>query len=575
MNITISKVRPPTKLQSDGLSPLVKIHKSLHNQLSNKHGYTTGESTCESSGVSMNCSEEFFAIEKSEVLKSRDLTQMTSGPQSGSLVPSSASEATQFTSDESEAIYYFGYGTIVNPIVRLRRGCTIPHENIQTAILYDHRLKFVAGGTANIVKSRGWDVKGVLIRFDTLRQWEEFRRFDANYDVHDVSVSLIDKTNLDPKRKNDHTAPFDDLNEDGIDDDIDDQIQRPGLISNRRLHRSCLVSGTSLNDLSEDSSSEEEDYSCPFSFEPKSAKVDPNAVKCKTFMIDQDLQGLRHVINENSSFRGNGDESVFAKPQERYLKLMTDGLRIHDVDETYIRDEILAVNYIPNERDKVIDQNYRSFPVAKKLTKISQSKYVTKICKSPENATHFVIGTKIIKLDGEPDPSNACIRWLKANGDGKGDMTLLVHQTFIDKDCFQLAPVSTKDKLTEEHRLWAEHVVFLYLQRAGLTATVIGELLAEGKPALFGNKFISKMAKLKANSGCPPNRTTAMETSVSDSNINSDVTMPDPSVATAQSLHRRSSAPLPGAINRKTSAAKRVFGGALGRMKKSPKNSKG
>lgn len=569
MNITISKVRPPTKLQPEGLSPRVKIHKALHNQLSNKQGYTTGESTCESSGVSMNSSQDFFAIEKSEDLKSRDLTQMTSGPQSGSLVPSSASEATQFTSDESEGIYYFGYGTIVNPIVRLRRGCTIPPENIRTAILYDHRLKFVAGGTANIVKSRGWDVKGVLIRFDTLRQWEEFRRFDANYDVHDISVSLIDKTNLDPKRKNAHTAPFDDLTEDDIDDhisNIDDRIQRSGLISNRRMHRSCLVSGSSLNDLSEDSSSEEEDYSCPFSFEPKSAKVDPNAINCKTFMIDQDPQGLRHVINENSSFRGNGDDSVFAKPQERYLKLMTDGLRIHDVDETYIRDEVLAVNYIPNERDKVVDQNYRSFPVAKKLTKISQSKYVTKICKNPEKATHFVIGNKIIKVDGEPNPSNACIRWLKAHGDGKGDTTLLVHQSFIDKDCFQLAPVSTEDKLTEEHRRWAEHVVFLYLQRAGLTANVIGEL-SEEKPALFSNKFISKMAKLKANSGCPPNRTAAME--ASDSNINADVAMPDPSMATAHSLHARSSATTPTISNRKTSAAKRVFGGALGRMKKS------
>ena len=520
MNITITKVRHPVKIESAGLSPPVKIHKSIHSQLSNKQGYSTAESTCESSGVSMNFSEEFFAIEQSDDFKSRDLTQMTSGPQSGSLLPSSASEASQFTSDESEAIYYFGYGPIVNPIVRLRRGCTIPPENIRSAILYDHRLKFVAGGTANIVKSRGWDVKGVLLRFDNKREWDAFRRFDANYEVRDISVSLIDKTNLDPKCKNEHTAPFDD----GREDDFD-LSERSGLLSTHRMHRSCVVSGNaSLNDLSEDYSSEEEDYSCPFSFEPKSAKVDPNAVKCKTFMIDSD-PGERHVINENSCFRGNGTDSVYAKPQERYLKLMTDGLRMHDVDETYIRDEILAVSYIPNERDKVVDQNYRSFPIAKKFAKITQNKYETKICKHPEKATHFVIGNKIIKVDQEPESSNACIRWLRANGDGRGDMTLMIHQTFVDKDCFQLAPVQTEDELTKEHRQWAEHMLVLYLERGDLTATVIGEL-TDAKPAFGKKKFHFKM----------------------DSN------------------HERTG---------ETKSVKRVFGGALGRMKKSPKNSKG
>lgn len=500
MNITISKVRPANHA-SNGLSPRVKIHKSIHKQLTNKRtsiGYTTEESTCVSSGVSMNCSEEFFAIEKSEEYKSRDLTQMTTGPQSGSLLPSSASEASRLT-DDSEAIYYFGYGPIVDPIVRLRRGCNIAPENIKTAILYDHRLKFVAGGTANIVKSRGWDVKGVLLRFENQTEFEAFRQFDANYDVRDVSVSIIDKTNLDPKKKNDHTAPFDDC----VHDELDESYRSTGLISSKRTYSSCLVAGngSSLNDLSGDSSSEDEDYSCPFSFEPKSARVDPNAVKCKTFMIDQDPSGVRHVINENTSFRGTkitGDgESVFGKPQERYLKLMTDGLRFHGVDETYIRDEVLAVNYIPNERDRVVDKNYRSFPKSKKFSKMSQSKY-EKLCKSRDKATHFVIGNKIIKVDTEPDLNNAVIRWLRAHGDGKGDMTLLIHQTVVDKDAFEHEPTFKSEELTPEHTQWAEHVVFLYLERGDLTATAIGEL-TDAKPSFkFALKPHFKMGRKAA-----------------------------------------------------------------------------
>lgn len=564
MKITVSKVRP-RKLRSSGRSPRVKIHKSIHNQLSHKGpGYSTGESTCESSGVSMNCSEEFSTIEQSDDFsKSRDLTQMTTGPQSGSLLPSSASEVSEII-DESEAIYYFGYGSIVNPIVRIGRGCTIPPENIQTAILYDHRLKFVAGGTANIVKSRGWDVKGVLLKFNNLKEWEAFRQYDANYDVVDVKVSVIDKTNLDPKKKNNSTAPFEES------DDFDESIRSQGLISSHRMYRSTLVSANaSLNDLSEDSSSEEEDYSCPFSFEPKSAKADPNAVNCKTFMIDQ--PAVSHVINENSSFRGKGfgvDSSVYAKPQERYLKLMTDGLRMHDVDEAYIRDEVLTVTYIPNERDKVVDHNYRSFPVSKKFTKMSQNKYESKVSKYKDKTTHIVIGNKIIKIDGEPDLSNPCIRWLRAHGDGNSDITLSIHQTFIDKDSFHLRMVNSHDELTEDYRIWAEHMVFLYLERGDLTATVIGEL-TDGKPG-FGNFLKNKMNLKRSRRNLTSNFLDRSERShIGGVNRPSSLNeLQAPSSQSSlrggtQSHHSRS---IP--IHQTKPTVKRVFGGAMGKPKK-------
>lgn len=516
--------------------------------------FTTGESTC---SMYTPCSEDLSSNEKSDdFVKTRDLTQMTSGPLSGSLLPSSASEADSNHNDnDSDAIYYFGYGPIVNPLVRYRRGCMIPPQNIRTAILYDHRLKFVKGGTANIVKSRGWDVKGVLLRFENQQEWEAFRHYDSNYDVKDISVSLIDKTNLDPKKKNDQTAPFEECDEEyeheyEQENDLGLNGRSGGLMPGQRIHQSCVVNpgSTSLNNLQDEYSSEEEDYSCPFSFEPKSAKIDPNAVKCKTFFIKDSTHGERHVINENASFRSNRSNSVVGKPQERYLKLMTDGLRIHDIDETYIRDEILAVTYIPNERDRVVDHNYRSFPHAKKVAKISQIKYETKLCKrsSPrvkDESTHFVIGSKIVRLDGPSDLQNPCIRWLRARGHGKGDMTLLVHKTFIDKDVYHIDPVDTPDAITEEHQRWAEHVVLLYLERGGLRATVIGEL-TDSKPTL------SKVwCKLKGGTGGGTCAAAAAATSAEPS---------------SESIP---AAAVPGKTKR--------FGSALGRMKKSSKNSKG
>jgi len=522
MNVTTEKEQYK-ELQQIGISSHgsrsrlnlnINLHKSISIENSHKNtSYTTGESTCESSGVSMNCSEEFLStdcIEKSdELLKnSRDMTMATStnssnnssahgsqsqsqsfsGPTGGTQVTYSSS-CPFFKKDDPKAIYYFGYGPIVNPIVRYRRGCKIPTGNTKTAILYDHRLKFVAGGTANIVPARGWDVKGVVLRFESQEEWEEFRQYDANYDLREVSVSVIDKTNIDPKNKNDHTAPFEvddggsDTNEGSQNMDASQRID--SLIINHRMHKSCMVSNnnSSLNDLSgHDSSDSEEDYSCPFSFEPKSKKADPNAIKCWTFMVDQETGQSRQ---EQTSSRGKGKtpEDVVGKPQERYLKLMTDGLRDHEIDETYIRDEVLSAPYIPNERDRVVDNNYRCFPTAKKLTKVSSGKYEAKLCNAKDDPTLFVIGTKILKVDGNPpkDSTNLCVRWLRQLAHGQGDITLLVHQTFVDKDCLHVPLVDHAEDVTEIHHQWAEHVVFLYLERGGLTATVVGELVEDSK----------------------------------------------------------------------------------------------
>lgn len=484
LNITIEKERPE-HIQKHRL----KIPKTLAKQFN--HGrssaYTTGESTCESSGVSMNCSEEF---EKSDDFRSGQMTSTTCEPHSSSLQPSSASEASAMsTCDESEAIYYFGYGPIVNPIVRYRRGCMIPPEQIKTAILYDHRLKFVAGGTANVVATRGWDVKGVLLRFNSQEEWQAFKQYDANYDVREISVSVIDKTNIDPKNKNDHTAPF----ADGDDQEVDlDESDRSGPLVRSRMHKSMLVSGgsSSLNSLEDNSDSDEEEYSCPFSFEPKSKKEDPNAVKCFTFVINQPNGRPRHTICENAPYRGtNGSSaSVVGKPQERYLKLMTDGLRAHEIDETYIHDEVLSVNYIPNERDKVTDSNnYKSFPECKKMAKVNYQKYETKLCKAKDNATHFIIGNKIMRVDEGVCNTldNPCVRWFRAQAHGKGDITFLVHQTFVDKECLHIPNVNSPSELTPEHQKWAEHVVFLYLERGGLTATFVAELSDDSSGSMF------------------------------------------------------------------------------------------
>jgi len=86
----------------------------------------------------------------------------------------------------SSSIYYFGYGALVNPVSRKRRGVETVSE--QPAVLTDYRLTFGYGGAANIVRKCGWDVHGVLMKCKSDKDWQILKDFDAGYDCVKVSV---------------------------------------------------------------------------------------------------------------------------------------------------------------------------------------------------------------------------------------------------------------------------------------------------------------------------------------------------------------------------------------------------
>ena len=90
----------------------------------------------------------------------------------------------------SNPIYYFGYGPIVNPIVRRRRGVKTMKE--QGAVLPEYRLTFAYGGVVNAIKQRGYEVQGVLMAFETQEDWARFQEFDAGYNLDQVQVFPFD-----------------------------------------------------------------------------------------------------------------------------------------------------------------------------------------------------------------------------------------------------------------------------------------------------------------------------------------------------------------------------------------------
>jgi hypothetical protein len=84
----------------------------------------------------------------------------------------------------STAIYYFGYGPTVNPMVRSRRRLKTCEE--RPAILPEFRLTFAYGGIANMVRQRGYEVHGILMKFTSEEDWKRFQKYDAGYNDSDL-----------------------------------------------------------------------------------------------------------------------------------------------------------------------------------------------------------------------------------------------------------------------------------------------------------------------------------------------------------------------------------------------------
>ena len=182
--------------------------------------------------------------------------------------------------DESNGIYYFGVGPIVNPIVRQRQNVKVFEE--RAAILPGFRITFVVGGIANVVEGHGCEVHGIVIRFDSPEGWEAYR--DQNAGSNKVLLK-----NVHPYDEPDKPIRANVFVQDGLDVDNYTPIETPA--------------------------------------------------------------------------------------QERYLKLIAQGLRQYNVDEEYIEYQIMSVPFVPSRKPG----DYLKFPCKtkdeKSLPTISFKKY--------------------------------------------------------------------------------------------------------------------------------------------------------------------------------------------------------
>jgi hypothetical protein len=157
-------------------------------------------------------------------------------------------------------------------------------------------------------------------------------------------------------------------------------------------------------------------------------------------------------------------------PQERYVRVIAEGMRQAGVDEEYIDYQIMNEPYIPSRKPG----NYLTFANQEdkkqkgKLNQVSWKEYK----KKGKKMGWFLVGKRIIQL-GKHDPNGAYVAWIMTNLCGEIDCTWVVMQTFYDPD---LPECKTMEDAIQLHQEWAENILTVNFEQACLTATAVGNL---------------------------------------------------------------------------------------------------
>eukprot|EP00522_Entomoneis_paludosa_P015701 CAMPEP_0172451738 /NCGR_PEP_ID=MMETSP1065-20121228/9647_1 /TAXON_ID=265537 /ORGANISM="Amphiprora paludosa, Strain CCMP125" /LENGTH=356 /DNA_ID=CAMNT_0013203709 /DNA_START=296 /DNA_END=1366 /DNA_ORIENTATION=- len=174
-------------------------------------------------------------------------------------------------------------------------------------------------------------------------------------------------------------------------------------------------------------------------------------------------------------------------PEERYIKIISQGLRTYGALESYIESTILNSGWIPNAKR----EDYQKFPIAKvndddseptlmALSEYTWEEYQQLHLEKPS----FVFGNRVYQFPhGHPDnldernnPQVANVwKWMTLNILGRDCSTWKFWNTLYDPD---LPPVASPEELTTLHQEWAEHHLGQFLLKCHVPELpqVIGRL---------------------------------------------------------------------------------------------------
>jgi hypothetical protein len=267
-----------------------------------------------------------------------------------------------------EPHYYFGYGAMCNPISRQRRK--IEGRNFRTAVLPNFRLDFSNSGVANVVE---WQDNDGGCDASTTTAPPSFEISKTSFDacVHGVLMEFHDPV----------------------------MWERTMASEKGYEHRKVWV--------------------YPYDHAECDGKSDSDDAPVRPKRVEPILA---HVFYMTSRPEKSG------VPQERYLKIISQGLEHHGASPQYIQEAIRSVECTPCRTPC----DFRSFPTSQEpLATISFEKYQQRATTQPS----FVIGDRIVDMVGIlPDEDQAVMKFLRGNAIGKDDVTTFIRDIFYDPD---------------------------------------------------------------------------------------------------------------------------------------------
>lgn len=171
----------------------------------------------------------------------------------------------------------------------------------------------------------------------------------------------------------------------------------------------------------------------------------------------------------------DGNEAENAKlpinrlPQERYIRIVAEGMKFHGVDQDIIDFHIMNVPYIPS-REPNDYLRFHSDLLTKKRTKMKTISYDEYLLKSEKNSW-IAIGERVIQvrqINEHNSGSARCLQWVQQNLVGKYDSTQFLLQAHYDPDL-----LSHENGVTNTHRAWAENLLAEKFEQGDLTGRLV------------------------------------------------------------------------------------------------------
>jgi len=147
-------------------------------------------------------------------------------------------------------------------------------------------------------------------------------------------------------------------------------------------------------------------------------------------------------------------EDKLGRPEERYIKIISQGMRQYGVDESYIQKTIIEEsNFVPSLGPKDFRKCHQISP---SLPDVTWEEYQAQC----QEQWCFVLDNRIFQLDKNQNrhdkdhPSHLILQWMEHNAFGQATATWKIWNTLVDPDMPECA---CEQELTDLHHAWAEH----------------------------------------------------------------------------------------------------------------------